>query len=183
MRDILRPGRPRCPRRIEREPAISFFKPQGVPPEELEVVLLSLEEFEAVRLSDLEGLDQEEAAQRMGISRRALWEDLQNARKKIVEALVTGKAIEIKGGNYTVERLRRYTCYGCHTESEIPSRAGEPMLCPHCRSNDIHEHPAGLGHNGRNDCCHKGCCKKGKETRSDNAGTDERVAHENDTAP
>jgi len=67
---------------------------------ELEVISLVIEEFEALRLVDLEGLQQEEAAQIMGISRRALWKDIQNARTKVALALATGKAIEIKGGNY-----------------------------------------------------------------------------------
>ena len=67
---------------------------------ELEVVSLAMEEFEALRLVDLEGLQQEEAAKMMGISRRAFWEDIQNARSKVALALTEGKAIEIKGGNY-----------------------------------------------------------------------------------
>ena len=67
---------------------------------ELEVVSLAMEEFEALRLVDLEGLQQEEAAKMMGISRRAFWEDIKNARAKVALALTTGKAIEIKGGNY-----------------------------------------------------------------------------------
>ena len=67
---------------------------------ELEVVSLAMEEFEALRLVDLEGMQQEEAAKMMGVSRRAFWEDIQNARAKVALALTTGKAIEIKGGNY-----------------------------------------------------------------------------------
>ena len=67
---------------------------------ELEVVSLAIEEFEALRLVDMEGLQQEEAAQIMGISRRAFWKDIQNARAKVALALTKGKAIEIKGGNY-----------------------------------------------------------------------------------
>lgn len=155
----MRPGRPRCPRRIETEPVVSYFKPQGIPLRELDVVILSLEELEAVRLSDLEGLDQEEAAQRMGISRRALWEDLQNARRKIVEALVKGKAIEIKGGNYTVEKRRRYTCHGCHAAWDTPSEAGELVQCPDCGCKDIHEQPDGLDHHGPGRGCHGKCCR------------------------
>ncbi|MGP8321672.1 MAG: DUF134 domain-containing protein [Methanosarcinaceae archaeon] len=94
------PGRPKCLRRIENAPEVTYFKPRGVPMSKLEVVSLVMEEFEALRLVDLEGLHQEEAAQIMGISRRAFWEDIQNARAKVALALTTGKAIEIKGGNY-----------------------------------------------------------------------------------
>ena len=93
-------GRPKCPRRVEHTPEVIYFKPRGVPLCELEVVALAVEELEALRLVDIEGLTQEDAAYQMGISRRSFWEDLQSARKKVAVALTTGKAIEIAGGNY-----------------------------------------------------------------------------------
>lgn len=93
-------GRPKCPRRVEHTPEVIYFKPRGVPLCELEVISIALEELESLRLVDLEGLTQEDAAYQMGISRRAFWEDLQTARKKVAFALTTGKAIEITGGNY-----------------------------------------------------------------------------------
>ncbi|MEA1984476.1 MAG: DUF134 domain-containing protein [Euryarchaeota archaeon] len=93
-------GRPKNPRRIEHTPDVLYFKPRGVPLLDLEVVALAIEELEALRLVDLEGMQQEEAAQKVGISRRAFWDDLQSARAKVALALTTGKAIEIKGGNY-----------------------------------------------------------------------------------
>ena len=137
----MRPGRPRCPRRIETEPSVTYFKPRGVPMSELDVVLLSLEELEAIRLSDLEGLGQEEAAQRMGISRRAIWEDLQNARRKIAEALVKGKALEIKGGDYTLVRRPLYKCHECKAAWESSSGTREQMQCPFCGSSDFSPRP------------------------------------------
>lgn len=93
-------GRPKCPRRVEQTPDVTYFKPRGVPLSELEVVSLTVEELEALRLVDLEDLRQEDAASRVGISRRAFWEDLKSARMKVALALSAGKAIEIKGGNY-----------------------------------------------------------------------------------
>lgn len=92
-------GRPKAPRRIECSPDVLYFKPRGVPLKELETVALAIEELEALRLADHEGLQQEEAAISMGISRRAFWQDLQNARKKVAQALIEGKAIEITGKN------------------------------------------------------------------------------------
>jgi predicted DNA-binding protein (UPF0251 family) len=160
----MRPGRPRCPRRIETEPVVSYYKPQGVPLKELEVVLLSFEELEVVRLSDLEGMDQDEAAQRMGISRRALWEDLKKSRRKIVEALVKGKAIEIRGGNYIVENRWGYTCHGCHAKWDIPFRAVQPLQCPECGCSEIHRHPDDLCCNGHRADCMVNVV--GKETKS-----------------
>lgn len=79
------------------------FKPCGIPRSEVEVVELAFEELEAIRLVDVDELTQEEAALEMGISRRAFWEELKNARKKVARALVEGLAIDIKGGNYTTE--------------------------------------------------------------------------------
>lgn len=155
----MRPGRPRCPRRIESEPVVSYFKPQGVPLKDLDVVQLSFEELEAIRLIDLEGLDQEDAALRMGISRRALWADLQNARMKIVEALVKGKAIEIKGGDYVVKKIRRYTCDGCRADWVMPITADEPQQCPSCGSGDIHVRPDDQEDKQPKRCC-KGRCRR-----------------------
>lgn len=79
------------------------FKPCGIPRSEVEVIELAFEELEAIRLVDVDELTQEEAALEMGISRRAFWEELKNARKKVAKALVEGQAIDIKGGNYTTE--------------------------------------------------------------------------------
>jgi len=61
---------------------------------------MSLEELEALRLVDLLDLDQEEAAFYMGISRKALWNDLMNARKKVAACLVYGMGLRIDGGSY-----------------------------------------------------------------------------------
>jgi predicted DNA-binding protein (UPF0251 family) len=165
----MKPGRPRCPRRIETEPLVTFFKPRGVPLRELDIVQLSIEELEVVRLTDLEGLDQEEAAQKVGISRRALWEDLKNARSKIAEALVNGKAIEIKGGNYTVVKRPRYVCHGCHILWESPSGTNEPSQCPECGSIDIHGCPEQLDHDGSKRCCQRGC-RTEKQENNEGAG-------------
>jgi len=79
-------------------PSVRCFLPDGCP--RTEAVCLSLEELEAVRLADLLELDQEEAAFYMGISRKAFWNDLTNARRKIATALVYGMGIVIEGGSY-----------------------------------------------------------------------------------
>ena len=95
-----RRGRCRGPRWIECLPTITDFRPQGVPAEKLDTIILTPEELEAIRLVDLEGLQQGEAALRMGVSRKALWNDLKLARRKVAEALVSGRAIRIVGGTY-----------------------------------------------------------------------------------
>jgi hypothetical protein len=63
---------------------------------------MTLEELEAVRLVDLLDLDQGEAAFYMGISRKAFWNDLMNARRKIAAALVYGMGLRIEGGSYVL---------------------------------------------------------------------------------
>lgn len=79
-----------------------MYRPHGVPPEMMKTIILTLEEFEALRLVDGEGLDQEAAAFQMGVSRKTLWIDLKRARKKVVTALANGWAIRIEGGNYVI---------------------------------------------------------------------------------
>jgi uncharacterized protein len=95
---------------IEGSPAVFYFKPRAVPLCELEEVELSLDEFEALRLADLEGLYQEDAAGRMGISRQTFANIVRCARLKVADALVHGKALKIKGlpqkNNQTQERNR-----------------------------------------------------------------------------
>jgi predicted DNA-binding protein (UPF0251 family) len=74
--------------------------PEGCP--KIQAISITLEELEAVRLVDLLDLDQEEAAFYMGISRKALWNDLMNARKKIAAALVYGMGLRIEGGSFVL---------------------------------------------------------------------------------
>lgn len=97
-------GRPRMRRRVALELGADYFKPAGIPLRELEEVALTVAELEALRLVDLEDLDQEDAAKKMEISRKTLWRELQSARKKVVDALVKGKAIQIQGGEENAEQ-------------------------------------------------------------------------------
>jgi len=87
--------RPIKPRRVQFDPKAVYFKPRAIPLSMLEEVELSLDEIEALRLCDLEGLDQVEAAKKMKISQATLWRILNSARKKVAEALIEGKAIKI----------------------------------------------------------------------------------------
>ena len=93
-------ARPRRCRKIGFEPDVVYFKPRGVRMRELEESVLTFGEFEAVRLKDLEGLDQKEAAEKMNISQPTFHRLVLSARKKLADAIVNGKAIKIEGGNY-----------------------------------------------------------------------------------
>ncbi len=88
--------RPRLYRRIRFNPNVTYFKPQGVPMRFLEVVELTTEEVEALRLRNMEDLDQEKAAKKMNTSQSTFQRILSSAYKKISQALIEGKAIEIK---------------------------------------------------------------------------------------
>lgn len=100
-------GRRRGRRWISREPHVTYFGPPGGPPQGGPgAVVLTYAELEALRLTDLEGHTQEEAADRMGVSRRTFWNDLKSARLKVATALVKGMPIRIEGGEYEVRRGR-----------------------------------------------------------------------------
>lgn len=92
--------RPRRFRRVKGEPNCSYFKPRGVGLRDLEEVSLNVEEFEAIRLKDFENMDQMQAAKKMDVSQPTFHRILGEARKKIAESLVLGKAIKIQGGRY-----------------------------------------------------------------------------------
>jgi predicted DNA-binding protein (UPF0251 family)/predicted Fe-Mo cluster-binding NifX family protein len=93
-------SRPCKCRRIYFMPGVTYFKPAGIPMRFLEENCLSLEEMEAVRLRDLEHLEQVEGARQMNISRLTYQRVLASARRKIADSLLSGKALRIEGGNY-----------------------------------------------------------------------------------
>ena len=96
MNECPRRGRPRRRRTIAGSPESRCYEPcccEG----EGEGITLQPEEIELIRLIDLEGLEQEEAAERLGVSRKTAWRDLHDARRKIADALVNGKGIQMGG--------------------------------------------------------------------------------------
>jgi hypothetical protein len=103
-------------------PDVQFFKPAGVPLSSLQIVELTIDEVEILRLVDIDGLTQEEAAVKMGISRRTLWNDLMNVRRKVAYALVNGQAIHIRGGAYNVTGQDTEE-KKCHMETEQDPKA------------------------------------------------------------
>lgn len=88
--------RPIKPRKISFDPNVTYFKPRAMPLSSLEEVDLKVDELEAVRLCDLKGLNQSEAAKKMHVSQSTIGRILSSAREKIAEALIKGKAIKIR---------------------------------------------------------------------------------------
>ena len=96
-------GRPRKTRIVQNEPRTKQFSPRGAigRPSHNE---LKVEEVEAIRLSDFSGLSQMEAARSMGISQQTFSRVLRNGRKRLAEALVLGRIIKVKGGDFRIDR-------------------------------------------------------------------------------
>lgn len=142
--------RPCCCRRVGGEPPSKFFKPQGIPLAALEVVVMTLDEFEALRLADLNGLYQEEAAKQMGVSRQTFGRIVESAHRKVAEALVNAQALEIKGGEIEMVKQREFLCSDCTHLWQVPCGTGRPAACPQCQSKNIHRPPQDRG-GGRQD--------------------------------
>jgi predicted DNA-binding protein (UPF0251 family) len=125
-------------RRVDYLPRITSFKPAGVPVAQLQETRISIEEVEAIRLKDLEGLEQEESARKMNVSRSTFARILLAARQKMADALLNGKAIRIEGGNYELTK-RSFRCGNGH-EWEVPFEVmikKPPELCPTCNTTNI----------------------------------------------
>ena len=130
--------RPRKCRRVENLPGTTYFKPAGIPMRMLEDVLLTVDEVEALRLKEIEELDQEAGAERMGISRPTFQRILASARKKAADAVLNGKAIRIEGGIFAMANSM-YRCFNGH-EWSVPFEEmanTPPELCPTCDTPEI----------------------------------------------
>jgi predicted DNA-binding protein (UPF0251 family) len=139
-------------RRVAGMPGYPLFRPAGAGVREGLVTVLTVEEFEAIRLKDNERLDQKDAAKRMKISQPTFQRIYESARKKIADALVNGKAIRIEGGTYRLARgggsmqgrgrmgggfaagpSGECVCTKCG--NKVPHQRGVPcyqMKCPKC---------------------------------------------------
>jgi uncharacterized protein len=156
-------ARPVCCRRIAFEPGVVYFKPAGVPLVSLTEVCLSLDELEAVRLADFEGLYQDQAAKRMNVSRQTFGRIVEQGRKKIADALVNGKALKIEGGKVEMEQKRKFQCAECAHTFEVPYGSHRPSTCPECHTTNIHrsdDDTGGGGGGGRGRCRRMGQCQR-----------------------
>jgi len=101
-------------------------------------IVLSMDEFEAIRLADLEGLYQEQAAERMNVSRQTFGRIVDAARRKVAQALTEGLALRIEGGAVTMSEQRAFTCDRCHHAWSEPYDNEDPAACPECFSTAFH---------------------------------------------
>lgn len=131
--------RPQKERRVAFNPEVSYFKPRGIPMFDLEEVCLTVDQREAIRLSDLLELSHEEAGRRMGVSRATFGRIVQRARQAVADALINGKAINVAGGNYQlVDQARIFHCSACEHEWQEPVGTGRPPHCPACQDTDFY---------------------------------------------
>lgn len=137
--------RPYKERRVEQLPPETHYKPAGVPLRTLEEVILTIEEMEAIRLADIEQLDQGAAAERMEVSRPTFHRIVNKAHQKIATALWNGLALRVDGGNFRVVHhcqtgLRYFTCQSCGHKWTLPHGTGHrchDLTCPMCLDSNV----------------------------------------------
>jgi len=135
-------GRPQRIRYVEKVPDFTYFKPQSNSFQKGSEVILTIAEFEALRLKHQEGKTQIECAKLMNVSQPTFSRILDLAHKKITEALADGKSIRIEGGPIRIKKIFiRYECLDCLNEwvCEYPSETNKKFtLCPKCKSNKLY---------------------------------------------
>ena len=109
-------SRPRIPKRICDVPQVDTLTPSGRTGPSSEIVNMSVEEYEVVRLIDYEGMNQEQCAQVMGVARSTVQRLYNNARKKIADSIINVKVLKISGGDYSlcVKKRNAEICQGCN---------------------------------------------------------------------
>ncbi len=125
--------RPRREREIGGKPTSRIFAPVDCPYEDLSPVMLSLDEYEAIRLADLEGMYHQQAAEEMNVSRQTFGRILKEARRKIASHIVECRRLVIKGGDVILKKQTR-RCKSC---GRIWESSENDTSCPDCESKEI----------------------------------------------
>lgn len=142
--------RPKKLRRIGEMPQFKYFKPAGVKKSDLEEVNLKIEELEALKLKDIEGMHQIDCAIKMNVSRQTFQLIIDEARRKVATALIEGKSIHIDGGHYTMD-ICKYLCEDCGSHLDLVFKL-DTVECPICGS-------ANLKCIDEDGACRDKCCK------------------------
>lgn len=141
-------SRPKNNRIVFEPPLYKVFVPKGAEGMSPEKVRISLDEFEAVRLADYNGLTHEEASVAMEISRSTFTRLIEKARRKIADIVINGKELVIEGGNVHF-RNNVIKCLDCNVvvKTKIDDCVTE---CPTCHSHNLLNFAGSFGHG---DCC------------------------------
>jgi predicted DNA-binding protein (UPF0251 family)/DNA-directed RNA polymerase subunit RPC12/RpoP len=158
--ELMVMARPTKWRKIENVPIVPYFIPSEKDVDEIPENILKLEELEAIRLKDLEGLEQSECAEKMEVSRPTFQRILLSAREKIADSLVNGKIIHIEGGNYT-QNICPVRCMDCGKEwmesyENMESIKHGEYVCPSCGSKKVI-----CAQNGKGKFCRGHCWRHG----------------------
>jgi predicted DNA-binding protein (UPF0251 family) len=150
--------RPKKNKIVGSPPLFSCFKPVGVRRDQLQDARLALDEYEAIRLSDYEGLDHEHAAEKMGISRSTFSRLVDTARKKVAAFLVDGRMLQIEGGrvHFRDDILK---CAGCGKMFNVHMGTSVER-CPSCGSTELVNLAGSYGHGT---CCLGAMEKEGRD--------------------
>jgi uncharacterized protein len=151
-------------RRINHMPSVLEFGPATADPAAGKNVIL-LEELEAIRLKDVEGLEQADCARQMEISRPTFQRILLAARENIADSLINGKALQIEGGHYT-RSICPVRCMACGREwdesvENIESENATATTCPRCHSNRLQCRPD--ERDGQDSHCNQRCHRYGQQ--------------------
>jgi len=148
--------RPKKCRRVGFVPQCHHFIPDALVSEGGQAVIITIEEIEAVRLSDLEGLEQIDCAERMGVSRGTFQRIIKSSRGKIADALVNGKAVKIEGGSYR-SSMCQFICKGCGHRwvgSDNELKAQGKLKCTFCQGTEFDCKKED------NSSCRQHCCRQ-----------------------
>lgn len=161
MKGDYKLSRPTKWRKVEFIPNIQYFTPLDSEKEKIEENIILIEEVEAIRLKDLEKLEQEECAERMEVSRQTFQRILNTGREKIADSIINGKAIRIEGGNFT-RNICPVRCLDCGKEWKESYENFEKIikgeyLCPDCQSKSVI-----CANNNSQKFCKRNCWRRGK---------------------
>lgn len=130
-------GRPKSRRRVFSMPRYSDFVPLGASQDTLEEVILTVDELEAIRLSDLDGMYQAQAAKKMNVSRQTFGRILDTAHRKVAQALIEGSNLKIIGGTYKTAVANALRCVSCDNEWQTGNLDKDSERCPRCKSDMV----------------------------------------------
>ncbi len=133
-------------RLVQGPPRINQFKPSGIPARALKNIILTIDEYEGIRLADYQGLDHSDAAEQMGISRPTFSRLIEKARNKVAQALIDGMILTIEGGNFDFTH-NLYRCEDCGDTISRPAE-NRPVECPECGSQRINIFAGAGRHHG-----------------------------------
>ena len=134
-------------RTLNELPVVKGFRPLWLRQNYRQAVTIQLEEYESLRLIDYENLTQEQAAERMNVSRPTVTRIYEQARKKVTQAIVEGRSFFIEGGEIEL-RGEHYFCEKCRHKFIFKKNEKIPEVCPECGSPQL----LNLG-----DCFIRGC--------------------------